>query len=113
MRDRLIELLKNKPYGYSTYEEFADYLLENGVIVPPCKINDDLYWIDHNNVICKQEQAVKGIMFQSDGKDHKWSVCDSDGTIDEIGSEYACLTLEDAEKLLEAEKALKGGAGKC
>lgn len=32
-REKLIEVLKNKPYGYSTYEEFADYLLANGVTI--------------------------------------------------------------------------------
>ena len=119
MRDRLIELINFAHNGvgamknrHKTLAEIvADYLLENGVIVPPCKINDDLYWIDFNNRICKQEQAIKGIMFQSDGKDHKWFVSDSDGEIDEIGSAFACLTREDAERLLEeAENALKGGA---
>lgn len=33
LKQRLIELLMNKPYGYSTYEEFADYLLANGVTI--------------------------------------------------------------------------------
>lgn len=43
MRDRLIEVLKNKPYGHSSYEEFADYLLASGVVVPPCKVGDVVY----------------------------------------------------------------------
>lgn len=42
-RERLIEILCNKPYGKSSYEEFADYLLEHGVIVPPCKVGDMLF----------------------------------------------------------------------
>ena len=53
MRDRLIELL-NKKYDHfcdqcgvnkdSHYtENLADYLLANGVIVPPCKVGDTLY----------------------------------------------------------------------
>lgn len=55
MRDRLIELL-NKKYDHfcdqcgvnkdSHYtESLADYLLENGVFVPPCKVNDTVYVI--------------------------------------------------------------------
>ncbi len=55
MRDRLIELL-NKKYDHfcdqcgvnkdSHYtENLADYLLANGVIVPPCKAGDTLYLV--------------------------------------------------------------------
>lgn len=52
MRDRLIELLKKTPlcnkdfdlqYSDGTIEKFADYLLENGVIVLPCKVGDVVY----------------------------------------------------------------------
>lgn len=62
MRDRLIELFKQKSCVYnecekecsscgnfemydSTIEHIADYLLENGVIVPPCKVGDTVYVI--------------------------------------------------------------------
>ena len=44
-RDRLIELLKkadDSTWG-QTYETYADYLLANGVIVPPCKVGDTVY----------------------------------------------------------------------
>lgn len=37
--ERLVELLERAPKGLR-YEDLPDYLLENGVIVPPCKIND-------------------------------------------------------------------------
>ena len=48
MRDRLIELigessiwnLKQQPL---LVEQIADYLLANGVIVPPCKVGDTVY----------------------------------------------------------------------
>lgn len=44
MRDRLIKLLQLNPHfdvlWYGGWEEIADYLLENGVIVPPCKVGD-------------------------------------------------------------------------
>lgn len=41
MRDRLIDLLKYKRHVETS--ELADYLLENGVIVPPCKVGDTVY----------------------------------------------------------------------
>ena len=53
MRDRLIELVKHVPYGVSvgaTFEQYfckkvADHLIENGVIVLPCKVGDTVYRI--------------------------------------------------------------------
>lgn len=46
MKERLIELIKKYMDGYKGYaEEFADYLLANGVIVPPCKVGDTVYAI--------------------------------------------------------------------
>jgi hypothetical protein len=48
MRDRLIEIL-SKPIhpkeGVNLAEVIADYLLDNGVIVPPCKVGDTVYSI--------------------------------------------------------------------
>ena len=53
-RERLIELLQNcriktqvtGDISYkSAYEKIADYLLENGVVVLPCKINDHVWFI--------------------------------------------------------------------
>ena len=53
MRDRLIELL-NVAVGDSNLTDgeikiVADYLLENGVIVPPCKIGDKVYFVSRNS----------------------------------------------------------------
>ena len=45
MRDRLIDILMCKPYGIMTYENLADYLIANGVIVPPCKVGDKIYML--------------------------------------------------------------------
>lgn len=51
MRDRLIELIKNcskQPIMIEGLEHWADtiadYLLENGVIVPPVKVGDKMYF---------------------------------------------------------------------
>lgn len=49
MRERLVELLQeytdNNNGGGSNYGR-ADHLIENGVILPPCKVGDTLYRID-------------------------------------------------------------------
>ena len=46
MRERLIELLNGKSIDtYADVEYVADYLLANGVIVPPVKVGDTVYRI--------------------------------------------------------------------
>lgn len=52
-KERLVELLGNAVYDYlcdttkrSKKEYIADYLLANGVIVPPCKVGQILYVIE-------------------------------------------------------------------
>ena len=47
MRERLIELIAESALkgDYTYIPDVADYLLENGVIVPPCKVGDTLYVI--------------------------------------------------------------------
>ena len=48
MRDRLIEILSKPIYpkeGVNLAEVIADYLLDNGVIVPPCKVGYTVYSI--------------------------------------------------------------------
>ena len=56
MRDRLIELFEKAldEYGKNNFPCFvsnylADYLLANGVIVPPCKVGDTVY----ETMLCK------------------------------------------------------------
>lgn len=44
MRDRLIELLIKRGVTFRTCD-IADYLLNNGVIVPPCKVGDMVYQV--------------------------------------------------------------------
>ena len=60
-RDRLIELIEQKQNGgwrfitgeYTTdvsNEYLADHLLANGVIVPPCKVGDKVYYVSENPI---------------------------------------------------------------
>ena len=49
MRDRLIELLSTAPAdfdGNRNVRTLAEHLLENGVIVPPCKVGETVYVIE-------------------------------------------------------------------
>lgn len=59
MRDRLIELVKKVPYGVSVgatferhfCEKVADHLIANGVILPPCKVGDTVYFVPQNEIL--------------------------------------------------------------
>ena len=114
MRDRLIELIKNAPRNTRAfYDQFADYLLENGVIVLPCKVSDTLYDIGEffDGTPCPEKYRLradyitlydkypdrkeKEPWFTIDGMDYKFS--DFGKTV--------FLTRK------EAEQALKGGEG--
>ena len=111
MRDRLIELLEihfitklGTRFHREVLENIADYLLENGVIVPPCKVGDKIYRAVSDWEGCKtvSEWELEKLEVYVD---EVGFVDDSDNWIafDEIGK-TVLLTKE------EAEQALKGGA---
>lgn len=52
-KDRLTNLIQNAVDGCARNwaEVIADHLLENGVIVPPCKVGDTVYWETSDNRI--------------------------------------------------------------
>ena len=58
-RDRLIELIEQaeglKNNDFPSVEEIADHLLASGVIVPPCKVGDVVYYIPFGSTITKWE----------------------------------------------------------
>ena len=69
MRESLIELLKQIDFDFSEEcvcasedgykgapdlaEFFADRLIAEGVIVPPCKVGDEIYWIGDKERVVK------------------------------------------------------------
>lgn len=62
MRERLIELLLNSEVfndadGKADAKCLADYLLANGVIVPPCKVGDMVYRIADVDKTIKEERV--------------------------------------------------------
>ena len=110
MRDRLIELIRRgmnkhevtiENYVIPTSDYLADYLLENGVIVPPCKVGDKLY------IVAKvSKEIVECTIIGAWVSDHSCTVITDCGTIhNESFGKTVFLTIE------EAEQALKGGEG--
>ena len=100
MRDRLIDLLKVPIYprdGVDPAEVVADYLLDNGVIVLPCKVGDTVYYRYYggNRVY---EGKVTSFIYNSESG---WFGIYYDGGYGTYGK-YVFLTRE------EAEQALKG-----
>lgn len=115
MRDRLIKLINNYPcmstaedcFIESISSDFADYLLANGVVVPPCKVGDMVYFVIEDDVteegkyISKQQindVSTKGI-FVSD------SLTEENCGIFIPFSDFGKTAFLSEE---EAERALKG-----
>ena len=115
MRDRLIELLQNFADGTYTsngtitdgtkVDDVVDYLIANGVIVPPCKVGDSVY----SNVL----DEIEGFVVVSMELAYK-----AKGFVGEFvsnnGTYPMLFNFENIGKTVfrtreEAEKALKGG----
>lgn len=110
MRERLIELVEKArktaiAKGANSDIErnmlFADFLLENGVIVPPCKVGDTVYVVDKGlDVWWKGEVSSVGYV---DLNNIQIGVIYDDGEVAICDADIVFLTKE------EAEAALKGG----
>lgn len=115
-RERLIEILKQGscPSSYicdenckyadleSCYEpRVADLLLANGVIVPPCKVGDTVYYITgigHNLI---KSAKVKEIIFDENGI--KDLYVQGDGCNFENSFNIFYATYEEAEQILRSK----------
>lgn len=103
MREKLIvmvfkSLCKHIHKSCRLAENISDDLIANGVIVLPCKIGDDIWWINSetNSVEC-EKNGVSGFIIKKD----EVLVRDKTGSEDRIGTQYCYLTKEDAEKALK------------
>ena len=113
MRDRLVELLK-KADDYASgvctdyneaQEVCTDFLLSNGVIVPPCKVGDKVYRTFGN--YCGEkifEGVVDQISIYNNREIRFWVYGHPLGFACHDIGKTVFLTRE------EAEKALRGGA---
>ena len=78
-------------------EPLADYLLANGVIVPPCKVGDTVYRI------CKQKYPIDAYRMRWE-EDWVILTCPFDlSMIPEIGKTII-ITREEAEQALKGEQ---------
>lgn len=123
-RERLIELIKDSgelerggllynDIGFRS-EQLADYLLENGVIVSPCKVGDTVYYFNKNplNLMIREntiyEAMVVRIVNTRLGTYLVIQICNELGcteipNINEFGKNVF-LTREEAEKALREEQ---------
>ena len=71
-RDRLIELLEDTLHEWEcdvqseTLSQIAEHLIENGVIVPPCKVGDTVYVIYNNKVTIGKVDSLDVVIEESD-----------------------------------------------
>lgn len=117
-RKRLVELICNQTCNYNSCEnsldclhckfvslcdeeaeDLANALLDNGIVVPPCKVGDKVYYTCgiHNKLV--KEARVEEIYYNGDA--FAYQVC----------SDYAHFTLQYYETYFtreEAEKTLEG-----
>lgn len=110
MRDRLIKLLNTDMSGCDGdyAEELADYLIANGVILPPCKVADTLYEPTDRGTISEYEVlAVRVDLFSTfvEWKIKEGIVWRSVHEINsnEIGK-TVFLSREEAERVLKERK---------
>ncbi|MEE1352136.1 MAG: hypothetical protein UHM23_08845 [Clostridia bacterium] len=93
----------------------VDYLLENGVVVPPCKVGDAVYAITLNtktSIVAIHRGYIGSIDIRSAG--NYMFIC-HEGLDDEPFFENICCKFENFGKTVfftkeDAERALKGGA---
>lgn len=112
MRDRLEEMLNEcrsiDGIGHGLIEKQADFLLENGVIVPPCAVGDIVYMVTPGGRIHEKKVLGSKSVVGSNLRDEIWVkhsfTCESALVFneDDIGK-TVFLSRE------EAEQALKGG----
>ena len=103
-REKLIGILSyaaSDAYSLDTRrdtEELADFLLANGVIVPPCKVGDEVYWLYADD--CGNDGCFGSCDSCSDAY---WKIKPTAfkmSMYDEIGK-TVFLSREDAEKALK------------
>jgi hypothetical protein len=95
MRDRLVELISQVQYMGGLEGQLADYLLKNGVIVPPCKVGQTVYQTDGIRIY---ELEIFDVSLRKNKPYYETESIDFDGTA--IGKSIF-LTREEAERALE------------
>ena len=107
MRDRLIELLykASETMDCPQPHEVAQYLHENGVIVPPCKVGDVVWLIGNMKFYTKEECCSRKVTSVQMLRTGELIMHFKDGC---FPAEAVGVYVFSARE--EAEQALKGGA---
>lgn len=106
-RERLIDLFRKFNYYTDQWAKLlADYLLENGVIVPPVKVGG-IVWVIYNK--CVMSANVLAVYVDKSGGMFDLKIL-TEGLKSVVNKDYTfdMVYLTKAE----AEKAMKGGATK-
>ena len=115
-RERLIRLMQEASQNKSDYAgniglgQIADYLLEHGVIILPCKVGDTVYELEENGRIAKGtvQSIHQNLVGNEQGRwivtswfdyyaDSKKAGFECSSTFDDFGK-TVFLTREEAEK---------------
>lgn len=106
-RERLIDLMieakRTDPETGSFTDYLADYLLDHGVIVLPCKVGDKVYYITgiRNNIV--KSAIVNEIILNCDGISDLF--VSSDTADFENSFDIFYLTREEAEQALKERES--------
>lgn len=116
MRERLIELIKSAPkknevWGckldtpVQTIQTITDHLLDNGVIVPPCKVGDTVFVVSQGagfSVIWKVYRAkARAIHLDKFGQLFVMVETDRENVGGYVEVERVFLSVEEAQNALE------------
>ena len=84
-------------------EYLADCIIKDGVIFPPCKVGDTVYYITgiHNSLVGSAK--VEEIYYNGYG--FAYGVCTNDSVRFDIQEKEIYYTPEEAEKVLERNKS--------
>ena len=107
-RDRLIELIGDMPNSVDSIVAEADYLIANGVIVPPCKVGDKVYIVksrtsDDKNLYIIEDVVKRIVSDKSEdtGFIHSRIEFFNTSSVSDWLFQNIFLTREEAEKALE------------
>ena len=108
MRDRLVELIRSVQYLGGLEEKLADHLIENGVVVPPCKVGAEIFGLfDNDDKQRKEIYEGKVFWYSLDENNLLWAkIRYKNGltywhTIDDFGKTVFLTKFEAKQKLKE------------
>ena len=106
MKDKLIDLIQKSVNGCARHwaEIIADYLLKNGVILPPVKVGDVVYIIADDEICSWIDEYKVKYFYYSDYIHRIYCECGTMGKNFRIKDIGKTVFLTEAE----AERALKG-----